>query len=799
MAKATTKKQGEYNAKSITELEFPDNVRHRPNMYIGPTGIAGNTHLVQEIVDNGVDEALCGFGTEIKCEISQKRGMCRVTDGGRGIPQDAIEKAFCKLHASGKFDDGSYTVSGGLNGVGASCTNALSTNFNVTSMRDGYIWTQTFEKGIKTSNLKKGKATKKTGTIVEFFPDITVMKSIEFDLEFIKQNMEMKSYINRGIKFIVVDLDNDETFTYYHKEGIKEYIKNNVNNLQSDIIMFSDDIEEDIEIKQTGSKGEKVVQHVRMHIEVAFAYGKQEGEDIKSYCNSIYTPHNGTHVTGFKMSIGNKFKAYATSQLPKKDAKLEITGDDVRDGLVAVVSVNHNSPEYSGQTKDELTNKEAQGFVMRICNKHLDDYIANNEKEMKKIAAKIILSAKARLAGKKAREATAKKGESELEIVSDLGKLADCISKDVTENEIYLVEGDSAGGSAKQGRKRETQAIYCFKGKPVNVFGKTPISVLSNKEMADLTYILTGEKNGIGSNFDINKLKYGRVIIMSDADVDGKHIRCLTSCHLAINMRELVEAGRLFIALPPLYSIIENGKKRYFLDEQEYQKYIKKQMRDLFEIEGINSTKEFNGILVSLKQFLTAIEKIQNLYGINGLFIEDLAYELDGKKPTDKLILELLSKRYAKYTSIIKEKTDNGVEIKGIFEGNFISTQISTLTKIIKTVNALYEKLNLDKSYKYTYKRTNESKEIYPVELYKLLEEKATPKSRARLKGLGEMNPDELFETTMNPETRNIIQVTIEDYDKAYETLDMFFSDKNADKRKAFLLKNQDKAKDLDV
>jgi len=513
-----TKKNLTYNEDSIKVQKYPDNVRHNPTVYISSLGKDGNSHLLREVINNSIDEFLNGFGKTVTIEVSNKNGVFRVIDEGRGVPPKSIEKAFTTLHASGKFDKNSYTTSGGQHGLGSTCVNALSKYFLVITHADGHEYSQKFEYGIKVTNLKDlGKSTKK-GTIVEFAPDESIMETNQIDLETIKEECKMMSFINSGLTIIIRDLDEKKQVKYYHKDGLKEFVELNAKKALFDPISFA-----------TNTTVTKANKELDVDIECSFTYNNTTDPiNIKSFCNSIYTNDGGTHETGFKMALTNLVKKYITDNnlLTKKDSNLEITGDAVQEGVVAVVSIKHPHPMYDQQSKKKLNSTEVSGAVMKAVNTEFGKWIETHPKEMKAICTKVIESAKANTAAKRAKELANKKSESGITAVSDLSKLANCISKKPEECELFVVEGNSASSSAKNGRDKNTQAVYALRGKILNTQNVAETKIFENKELSDLIYILTGKKTAIGKNFNIEDMKYHKLVALTDADDDGRrHIK----------------------------------------------------------------------------------------------------------------------------------------------------------------------------------------------------------------------------------------------------------------------------------
>jgi DNA gyrase subunit B len=546
---APRQKQGDYNAASITVLEGLEHVRKRPSMYIGSTGERGLHHLVWEVVDNSVDEALAGFCDTIEVVLLADGGV-RVSDNGRGIPVDihpeqkrpAVEVALTMLNAGGKFDGKAYAVSGGLHGVGVSVVNALSSRLEVEIHKDGHVWRQTYLNS-KPGPLQKGEATRKQGTIVSFWPDPKVFETVVFSYETIYRRLQEMAFLNRGLTVALRDqrpeaTDEKREVTFCYKNGIADFVRH-LNQTKTPI--HKSVIEFDAETNG-------------MAVEVAMQWNESYGESVYTFANTINTHEGGTHEEGFRAALTGIINKYgADKKLLKGDEKL--SGEDIREGLAAIVSVKLASPQFEGQTKTRLGNTDVKSFVQRVCNEWLADWMERNPSEAKVIITKASAAARARIAAAQARKLARRK--SLLESGSMPGKLADCQSTDPRVSEVFVVEGDSAGGSAKQGRDPKTQAILPIRGKILNVEKARIDRVLKNNEVQAL---ITALGTGIHDDFDIGKLRYYKVILMADADVDGQHIQTLLLTLLFRFMRPLVELGHVYLASPPLYKIKWNKK-----------------------------------------------------------------------------------------------------------------------------------------------------------------------------------------------------------------------------------------------
>ena len=547
----------QYDASQIQVLEGLEAVRKRPGMYIGSTSSAGLHHLVWEIVDNSIDEALAGFATHIEIEIT-KENHIRVTDDGRGIPVDiqektgrpAVETVFTVLHAGGKFGGGGYKVSGGLHGVGASVVNALSTDLTVQVFKDGNIYEQSYKRGAVLDDLKIIGKTDKHGTSVYFVPDPEIFQETTvFEFDKLANRVRELAFLNKGLKLTITDFRPEEPVkkSFCYEGGIKSYVEHLNKSKQ---VLFEEPIY--VEGEQDG-----------IQVEVAMQYTSGYHTNLLSFTNNIHTYEGGTHESGMKTALTRVINDYARRQKLMKENEEKLSGEDVREGLTAVVSIKHPDPQFEGQTKTKLGNSEARTITDRLFSTHFDKFLMENPQVARKIVEKGILASKARLAAKRAREVTRKK--SGLEISNLPGKLADCSSNDPTITELFIVEGDSAGGSAKQGRSRHFQAILPIRGKILNVEKATLDKILANEEIRSL---FTAMGTGFGGDFDLSKARYQKLVIMTDADVDGSHIRTLLITLFYRYMRPAVEAGYIYIAQPPLYKL-KQGKNEYYIQNDE--------------------------------------------------------------------------------------------------------------------------------------------------------------------------------------------------------------------------------------
>ncbi len=534
-----------YDASNIQVLEGLEAVRKRPGMYIGSTGPRGLHHLVYEIVDNAVDESLAGYCKNIDVVIT-KDGWVKVADDGRGIPVDdhpvekkpAVEVVLTVLHAGGKFGGGGYAVSGGLHGVGASVVNALSTKLNVIVARDGFIWTQSYLSGVPQAPLKKGKPAEFTGTVIEFLPNAEIFETVDFDYETLRARFQQMAFLNKGLSISLFDERSERSDKYMYEHGLKDYVQY-LNSTKKTELIHNEIISFEAETKEKN-----------MSVEVAMQWTDGYNEGVHTYANTINTHEGGTHEEGFRAALTSLLNKYAREKGLLKEKEENLAGEDVREGLTAVISVKLSEPQFEGQTKTKLGNTEAKAFVQKITNEKLSDWFARNPNAAKEICRRALRASQARIAARKAREATRRKGL--LESTGMPGKLRDCSSRDPRVSELYIVEGDSAGGSAVRGRDPETQAILPLRGKVLNVEKAGRERAERNSEVQAL---ITAFGTGIGADLDISKIRYHKCVLMADADVDGQHIRTLLLTLLYRYMRPVIEYGYVYLAQPPLYRI----------------------------------------------------------------------------------------------------------------------------------------------------------------------------------------------------------------------------------------------------
>ena len=576
-----------YDAGDIQVLEGLEAVRKRPGMYIGSTGPRGLHHLVYEIVDNSVDEALAGHCDNIDVTIT-KEGSIRVSDNGRGIPVDmhpvekkpAVEVVLTVLHAGGKFGGGGYAVSGGLHGVGASVVNALSSTLSVEVHRDGNVWTQSYTVGVPDHPLKKAGKTDKTGTTIFFTPSSEIFETVDFDYETLRQRFQQMCFLNKGLRINLNDERSGKNDSYLYERGLIDYVEY-LNSAKKVEVVHEEIISIENETKEKN-----------MSVEIAMQWTNGYNEGVHTYANTINTHEGGTHEEGFRTAITSLLNKYARDKGQLKEKDENLTGDDVREGLTAVISVKLTEPQFEGQTKTKLGNTEAKAFVQKVVNDQLGDWLERNPGQAKEVIRKAIQAAAARLAARKAREATRRKGL--LESGGMPGKLRDCSSRDPVVSEIYIVEGDSAGGSAVRGRDPETQAILPLRGKILNVEKARLDRALANTEVQAL---ITAFGTGIGEDFDVAKIRYHKCILMADADVDGQHIRTLLLTLLFRYMRPLIEHGYVYMAQPPLFRIKwSNAEHEYVFSDQERDDKIAQGQKDGKRLPKENSIQRYKGL-----------------------------------------------------------------------------------------------------------------------------------------------------------------------------------------------------------
>jgi DNA gyrase subunit B len=785
-----------YSAESIKVLKGLEAVRKRPAMYIGSTGTEGLHHLVYEVVDNSIDEALAGFCKTIEVAIHVDNSIT-VIDDGRGIPveimkkegKSAAEVVLTILHAGGKFDDKSYKVSGGLHGVGVSVVNALSKRLDLEVKRDGGIFVQSYERGAPLAKLKQVGKTKKTGTKITFWPDDEIFELTEYDFEILTQRMRELSFLNKGIRIAITDERAGKSHDFQYKGGILEfvqYLNQNKNVLNPRPILFEcqkDDIQ----------------------VELAFQYHSSYNDNIFTFVNNINTHEGGTHLIGFKSALTRCLNSYAESHNLLKDlGSSSLSGDDAREGLTAVLD-----PQFEGQTKTKLGNSEVKGIVESLVNEQLAAYLEENPTNAKRIVLKALDAARAREAARKAREMARRK--SVLESSSLPGKLADCQERDPALAEIYLVEGDSAGGSAKQGRDRRFQAILPLKGKILNVWKARQDKIFNNEEIGFMVAALGTSIGETESSLD--KLRYHKVIIMTDADVDGSHIRTLLMTFFYRHMKSLIEQGFVYIAQPPLYKITRGREILYLKEERAYEKWIVKKISEDFKVRVKGHKEIFEGEKFR-KLFLRIMQKknyIQFLERKNYPFfliellvregVSDLEYLQDRKKV--KRLQGLIEAKDLK-VEMTQDEEYGAFELSVKFGVNGMSVTCRVNHDLIesseyKALVKLYEEL---RDFTAPFEVLSDGETVIienETRLVDFLHEKGKKGvSIQRYKGLGEMAPEQLWETTMNPENRSLLRVAITDAVTADSVFDVLMGDE-VESRKKFIEANAHLVQNLDI
>lgn len=792
-----------YTADNIKVLEGLEAVRVRPAMYIGSTGSSGLHHLVYEVVDNSIDEAMGGFCDKIEVTVHFDNSVT-VNDNGRGIPVDmhkeegktAAEVVMTTLHAGGKFDKDSYKMSGGLHGVGVSVVNALSSKLELEIKRGGNIYLQKYACGKPTSELKQIGKSSKRGTKVTFWPDEEIFETIDFNYSILSRRLKELAFLNQGLTITLNDERVDKKEVFYYKGGIVEYVKylvgakGKIHNSPIFISSKKDDIE----------------------IEIAFQYVESYNETLFSFVNNINTVEGGTHLSGFKSGITRTINNFAQANNLAKDYKEVFSGDDVREGLTAVISIRIKDPQFEGQTKAKLGNSDVKGVVESFVNKKLGEYFDENLNVARSIINKVLLAAKAREASKKAKDLVRK--SNLLENTTLPGKLADCQSKNPEDSELYIVEGDSAGGSAKQGRDRRFQAILPLRGKILNVEKASATKMLENEEIKKMVAALGV---GIGKDvYDIEKLRYHKIVIMTDADVDGSHIRTLIMTFFFRQMQSLIEKGYLYLAQPPLFLIKKGQAKIYLKNEKELENYLFAKIGDDvvfykkgFAEELLKGQKLLKFIKVVHKKNLLMrnLEKRGMPRLLTKKLVELVESENDFKdKNKTKIMAQQLQKNslcsnveikfdeeYAAYTLDI-EFEFNGVKTQKIVDHAFLTGPE------FSDIHEIYGKLAEFPSAPFYLQI---GKESFTVENRRdlvafLFERLQKGISIQRYKGLGEMNPDQLWETTMDPENRTLLQVGINDFHECEEIFDTLMGN-DAAKRKDFIQQNALNVRNLDI
>lgn len=800
----------DYTADSIKVLKGLEAVRKRPGMYIGDTDDAsGLHHMVFELVDNSIDEAQAGFSSLIQVVIHSDNSVT-VEDDGRGIPVDfhegeqrsAAEVIMTELHSGGKFDHNVYKVSGGLHGVGVSVVNALSETLELEIHRTGKVWYQVYHHGIPEEPIKAIGKSQRTGTRVRFTPDPQIFSILYFQYETLAQRLRELSFLNRGVHIRLLDERTDKSFDFRYEGGIRSFVEHLSRNKTPlhPVPVYIEDVKDD------GTGAETV--------EIALQW--TDGYQERTYCftNTINNRDGGTHLAGFRTALTRTINNYVTRNQLTKGLKDNLTGDDIREGLTAVVSVRIKDPKFSSQTKDKLVSSEVKGWIEQMISERLTEFLEENPKIAHRIIDKCIDAARAREAARKARELTRRKGI--LEGSNLPGKLADCSERDPERAEIFLVEGDSAGGSAKQGRDRRFQAILPLKGKILNVEKARFDKMLSSEEIKTM---ITALGTSIGKeDFDISKLRYHKLIIMCDADIDGSHIRTLILTFFFRQMTELIERGHLFIAQPPLYKVGEGKKSKYLKDDAEYQEYLIQRIQGQWQLELINGDNEVDLFRSGLLgQFLEQVERFRgnmNKLATRGFPVDVLKIALlQGLRGKDDLRNPELVRQVSEVIEasgfhdvkvgkdeehstafIVFRSRRDGVDREAKIDWNLLSSgEYRSMARSQLGLTALSSQ---------GFKLINGEEESQCSDLDEVLEKlyKGAKKgiSVQRYKGLGEMNAEQLWETTMDPEKRTLLRVRIEDAVAADEMFTVLMGDQ-VEPRRDFIVKNALEVQNLDV
>ncbi|EHR9973666.1 DNA topoisomerase (ATP-hydrolyzing) subunit B [Campylobacter upsaliensis] len=765
---------GEGNIKVLKGLEA---VRKRPGMYIGDTNINGLHHMIYEVVDNSIDEAMAGHCDTIDIELTTE-GSCIVSDNGRGIPvgmhptenMPTLTVVLTVLHAGGKFDQDTYKVSGGLHGVGVSVVNALSKKLVATVQREGKIYRQEFAKGQIASEFGIIGESKKTGTNIEFFPDEEIFELTEFDYEILAKRFRELAYLNPKITINFKDNRVGRNESFHFEGGISQFVSDlNKKQALTKPIFFS--VDED-----------------NVNVEVALLYNDTYSENLLSFVNNIKTPDGGTHETGFRMGLTRVITNYVEANASAREKDNKITGEDVREGLIAIVSVKVPEPQFEGQTKGKLGSSYVRPIVNKASFEYLSKYFEENPIEAKAIMNKALMAARGREAAKKARELTRKK--ESLSVGTLPGKLADCQSKDPSESEIYLVEGDSAGGSAKQGRERAFQAILPLRGKILNVEKARLDKILKSEQIQNM---ITAFGCGIGEDFDLTKLRYHKIIIMTDADVDGSHIQTLLLTFFFRFMNELVANGHIYLAQPPLYRY-KKGQKReiYLKDEKALNEFLIEVGIENSNYEGIglNDLKDFLKIVAAYRSVLKDLEKRFNVISVIRYLIENPDLIKNSNEELFKIIKAFLEKQG--HNILNSYLNENELRI-------YVQTE-SGLEELIINDDLFSHPLYTEASYIFT--KIKERELNFERDILDILDEvEKNAKKGAyiqRYKGLGEMNPEQLWETTMDPSIRRLLKITIEDAKRADDTFNLFMGDE-VEPRRDYIQAHAKDVKHLDV
>ena len=789
-----------YDATSIKVLGDLEAVRKRPAMYIGSTTEQGLHHLVWEVVDNSVDEALAGYCDEINVIVHDDNSVT-VIDNGRGIPVDmhatekkpAAEVVMTVLHAGGKFDSDTYKVSGGLHGVGVSVVNALSDWLDLEIWRDGEVWEQSYKCGVPKSKLAVTGKTRKTGTKITFHPDVSIFEKTDFSYDILAQRLRELAFLNKGLKITLQDERSDKTTEFRFTGGIVEFVKH-LNRGKTSL--------HDSPIYIEGKRD-------NVEVEIALQYNDSYAENVFSFANTINTVDGGTHLSGFRSALTRSINNFASAAGMLKEQKdsVSITGDDVREGLIAVVSVKLPQPQFEGQTKGKL-NSDIKGQVEQMVNDRLGEYFDKHSTVARRIIGKCIDSARAREAARKARELTRRK--SAMDSGGLPGKLADCQERDPANCEVFIVEGESAGGSAKQGRDRRYQAILPLKGKILNVEKARYDKMLGHEE---IRAIITALGTGIGKDdFDASRLRYHKVILMTDADVDGSHIRTLLLTFFFRHMKELIERGHVYIAQPPLYRVKRGKMDRYIRDEREFSQEL---MRRATEDHIVKAKEGVSLEGAALTRFLLDVQEYDQIAAkllrrLRERALVDLVAESDLDKKADfedkkalEKLLKAIEKAKVKMEAKLSFDEEHSLNEIVLGDGSGHSARINwALASMpdVKRLRTLSRAISASDKPPFSVSRNGDkvTKENAAAVLAFVLEDAKKDFTITRFKGLGEMNPDQLWATTMNAETRTLLQVKLEDMVEA-ETIFTTLMGENVEERRKFIEENALDVQNLDI
>lgn len=767
----------DYGAGNIKVLKGLEAVRKRPGMYIGDTNINGLHHMIYEVVDNSIDEAMAGHCDTIDIELTTD-GSAIITDNGRGIPVDihptenisAATVVLTVLHAGGKFDKDTYKVSGGLHGVGVSVVNALSKKLVLNIKRDGKLHRQEFAAGIPQTDLEIIKTTNRTGTSVEFWPDETIFEVTQFDRDILAKRFKELAYLNPKITINFKDQRDGFKESYHFEGGLESFVTDmNKSNPVSKAVSFS------------GGEDDVIV-------DFALLYNETYSENLLSFVNNIKTPDGGTHEAGFRAGLTRAITNYIAANASAREKDTKITGDDIREGLIAVVSVKVPEPQFEGQTKGKLGSSYVKPIVQKMSFEVLCKYFEENPNEAKAIMNKALMAARGREAAKKARDLTRKKDS--LNSVGTLpGKLADCQSKDPSESEIYLVEGDSAGGSAKQGRDRVFQAILPLRGKILNVEKSRLDKILKSEEIKNM---ITAFGCGIGDEFDASKLRYHKIIIMTDADVDGSHIQTLLLTFFFRFLTPIIENGNVYLAQPPLYRYKKGKKEIYLKDEKALNEFLIETGIESEDFEGIgnNDLIDYLKLISAYRTVLNELKKRFNVLTAIRYMIENPdIISKEFKELFEIIKSELESQNYNILNSYVNEdeiriyvQTPNGLEELIINDSLFVNPLYIEAVHIYSKMRE--RDIDLDGD---------------PLEVLENIEKSAKKGAYIqRYKGLGEMNPDQLWETTMNPENRRLLKIDVKDMQSASGVFELFMGDE-VEPRREYIQVHAKDVKHLDV